>query len=503
MGVLNIDEHFFKRAAVVFFISLFVVGCFVFSDYGISCDERDFSRLNGEVNYNFIKTGDSKELLACDEKYHGPAFEIFLFSAEKLFNLSDTRSIYLLRHGLNFLVFFIATIFFYLLGLKFFKTHSVALLCSAMLVLSPRIFAESFYNSKDIIMLCFCVIASYTAFLFVERQTLWYAFIHALLCGFVVDIRVMGAILPVITLYLFAMQKQKKIIPLLMFVVYTVFFTVIFWPVLWLNPIHHFMEALRQMSHFPTPGVVFYQGEFISGGKPWHYIPVWISITTPFVYIILFLVGLFFAVKSIFRDFSGTLPIQFFMFMFATPILAVVILNSTIYDSYRHIFFVYPFLLLIAVYGFTELIKVVKQKLAVTVISYSIIVSMLVISIFMIMNHPFQNVYFSFLVGKDARQKFELDYWGLSYKQALEYILATDKSGSINIAADLEECHLNFSIIPVEERKRLVWTYEPQSADYFLTNFRYHPADYNYGTPVFYIEVKKERIMEVQKVNKF
>lgn len=45
----------------LFFIGLFIVRSFIYLDYGISCDGQAFSRLNGEVNYNFIKTGDSKE----------------------------------------------------------------------------------------------------------------------------------------------------------------------------------------------------------------------------------------------------------------------------------------------------------------------------------------------------------------------------------------------------------------------------------------------------------
>ncbi len=491
---------FFKRIAIVFFISLFGVGCFVFSDYGISCDERDFSRLNGEVTYNFIKTGDAKELLACAEKYHGPAFEIFLYSAEKLFKLTDTRSIYLLRHGLTFLVFFVGAIFFYLLGLKFFKSHGAALLCSVMLVASPRMFAEGFYNSKDIVMLCFCIIASYTALLFIERQTIGSAFIHAALCGFVIDIRIIGLLLPLATVLLFIMQKHRKMIPLLIFISYSLLFVVIFWPVLWLNPVYHFVGALQEMSHFPIPVIVFYFGKFISSQDlPWHYIPVWISITTPVLYIILFIVGLFFLVKNSLVNFMYTLPIQFALFMFATPVLAIIILNSAVYDSYRHIFFIYPFLLLIAVYGFTQLIQVVK-KLTEKFIVYFTVISILFVFVFMISNHPFQNVYFNFLAGKNIRQNFELDYWGLSFRQGLEYILATDKSKQIYIAANLEECLLNFSIIPVEERKRLIWTYDSNSADYYLTNFRYHPADYDLGSSVFQINMGNEKIMEVQKL---
>lgn len=500
MKIPNINDIFFKRAAIVFFIGFFTLGCFVFSDYGISCDES-LQRRIGEVYYNRITTGDANELLSFGDRDHGPFFEVFLFSAEKLFNLKDFRNIFLLRHAFNFLTFFIATLFFYLLGLKFFKSHGAALLCSIMLVASPRIFADSFYNSKDLPMLYFCIIASYTAFLFVERQTIWWALIHALFCGIVLDIRIIGLILPFATMYLYVMQKQKKIIPFLIFISYTVIFTIAFWPLLWLNPVFYFIETFKSLSHYALPITALYMGKIIDcQNLPWHYLPVWISITTPFFYIVFFLVGLFFVVKNSFADFASTLPFQFSLFMFAAPIFSIILLNSTIYDSYRHIFFIYPFLLLIAVYGFTQLTKALKKMWAVKIISYSMGISILYVFVFMIINHPYQNVYFNFLAGKDCRKNFELDYWGLSYKQGLEYILANDKSEQVNIAANLGECYLNFYSIPVEDRKRLVWTTDVKSANYYLTNFRWHPEECDFGTPVFQINVGNAKIMEVQKL---
>jgi len=505
MQILNANEFFFKRAAIVFFIGLFFIGCFTFSDYGVSNDE-EAQRFIGEINYNFIKTGNSEEFLALGDygagKYHGPIFEIFLYSAEKILNVTDSHHIYLLRHGLNFLTFFIATMFFYLLGLKFFKSHGAALLCSVMLVVSPRIFAESFYNSKDLPMLCFCIIASYTAFLFIERQTIGWALIHALCCGIVLDVRIMGLLLPLATMYLYVMQKHRKTIPLLLFLSYTLGFTIAFWPVLWLNPIYHFIEAFRQLSHFSLTANILYLGQLVSiTNLPWHYLPVWISITTPICYSVLFLIGLIFAIKNTYTNFSSTLPIQFSLFMFAPPILAVIILNSTVYNAWRHVYFVYPYLLLIAVYGFTQLTKAIKKRLFVKIISFSTLSSILFVCTFMIINHPFQNVYFNSLAGKNIRQNFELDYWGLSYKQGLEYILANDTSAIIYIADNMG---VDARILPVADRRRLrftnVYSNDPKSVKYFLTGFITHPNDYNIGTSVYQVKVGNEKIMEVLKL---
>ena len=157
--------------------------------------------------------------------------------------------------------------------------------------------------------------------------------------------------------------------------------------------------------------------------------------------------------------------------------------------------------MLIAVYGFTQLTIALKKRFIVKIISYSALSSILSISAFMIVNHPFQNVYFNCLAGKNIRQNFELDYWGLSYKQGLEYILANDKSDQIYIA---NKMGVDFRILPAEDRKRLrltdVYSNDPKSVQYFLTNFIKHPYDYNIGTSVFQVKVGNEKIMEVLKL---
>jgi hypothetical protein len=499
------NDSIFKKSAYVFFISFFLIGCFIYSDYGISTDEEVQRYVIGEANYNFIKSGDSKKLLANDGKYHGPAFELILYAAEKGLNIIDERRVYLFRHLLTFLIFFIASLFFYLLALKIFKYHFAALLSVLMLVISPRIFAESFYNSKDIPMLCFCIISTYTMFLFVEKQTILSALIHAAVCGFTIDIRIIGLLVPIATVYFYCFQKTKKAIPFTMFIGYLIIFVIAFWPVFWLGPWYHLKEALKQMSKYPGDGATLYMGSFVPiQNVPWHYLPVWICVTIPLFYIILFLLGLVFVVKNTLKNFKSTVPIQLFLFVFASPILAVIILHSTIYDSWRHIYFVYPFLILIAVYGFLQLIQTIKNPVVLnTVVSFTV-VSFIFTSFFMIKNHPYQNVYFNILAGNNIREKYELDYWGLSYKQGLEYILAHDPSAKVQITSDKSDMDLtpllNFGIIPAKERNRLEYTYDLKSANYFVTNFRWHPKDYDLGTSVYKIEVNGEKIMEVIKL---
>jgi hypothetical protein len=45
-----------------------------------------------------------------------------------------------------------------------------------------------------------------------------------------------------------------------------------------------------------------------------------------------------------------------------------------------------------------------------------------------------------------------------------------------------------------------VWTNDINQATYFLSNFRNHPQEYDFGTPVFEINIDNEKIMEVRKL---
>ena len=55
-----------------------------------------------------------------------------------------------------------------------------------------------------------------------------------------------------------------------------------------------FFHAFGVMNRFPITYNILYLGKFIkSTAVPWHYIPVWILITTPMLFTLFFLIGAF------------------------------------------------------------------------------------------------------------------------------------------------------------------------------------------------------------------
>ena len=97
----------------IFFI-IFIIQILIYSDYGLSWDEG-FSRLNGIVSFNYIiekinifeslKYEDTPNLNEYIDNEYGVFFELINIILEKIFNLNDTKDIYLSRHLLNSLIF--------------------------------------------------------------------------------------------------------------------------------------------------------------------------------------------------------------------------------------------------------------------------------------------------------------------------------------------------------------------------------------------------------------
>jgi hypothetical protein len=119
---------------------------------------------------------------------------------------------------------------------------------------------------------------------------------------------------------------------------------------------------------------------------------------------------------------------------------------------------------------------------------------------FMLENHPFEHVYFNRFAGSDMKvikQRFELDYWGLSYRKALEYIVRSDSSPTIRIYTATYPGRLNVAMLNRRDRGRVDLVYTPEEADYVMTNYRYHPQEYSYGPEVFGVKVGNASINSV------
>ena len=506
-----------KGVLMGLFLIFLIVTAISYDDYGIAWDEPNQKEI-GKFNYDYL-LGTSDSLKQYHDRYYGAAYEMPVYALTKIFNLENTPSEYHFRHLINHLLFILSLAFFFALLFKLFKNFHTAIFGTLILYLHPRIFAHSFFNSKDLVFLSFFIIGLYTLFLVFENQTKKRILLHALATAFLIDIRIIGIILPFISLLvmlpnLFKASEYRKqsLKSLTLYSILSILFIYLFWPALWTDPFLLGKSFLR-MSHFPFRYDVLFQGALIPATQiPWSYIPVWIGISTPPFILLFIILGFVWLIRDYIKNPESAFFTnkQWFILVIATfPIdfsILLIIINSTLYDGWRQVFFLYPMILLAAIYAFHHLMKKLENKRFWKIFTYTLISVFIILTVKKIIYlHPYEQVYFNHFVSKkdeNRRKSFEMDYWGLSYREGIAYVLNHDNSKKISICFANAAGENNLLCFSDEEQARIVIKEKPEMADYFITNYRYHPENYKYTNEVFKVERDENHILSVFKMTK-
>jgi hypothetical protein len=418
---------------------------------------------------------------------HGVAFDAPILALETIFGIDSTRGIYLLHHVVNWLGYLVGLAAMYLLIFQVYKRRSLALLGASIFVLSPRILAEGFYNSKDLTFLSFLLLSCFfTLKIWEGNNRSKFAILAGLVGGYATDIRILGLVqVPIVAfvfilIYLIKIETFKS--ALRQFLLFLMSFSVtvyLFFPYLWENPIGNLIRVFRSMSKYNWDGFVLYSGERIQAQDlPWHYIPVWISITTPILYIILFAIGVMtlsvMLVRRIRMNEIDVFAINqiFILSMFFAPLIIVIGLNSTLYDGWRHMYFIYPFLIAIGIHGYTFLESKLRNRAV--LLRVAVVLSLTSTLVWVVANNPQQNLYFNKLAGENIAQDWEMDYWGLSNESALRYILEKDSREKITVQeVSFTPLEVSSKMLNSEEQARLIFERNATpSAEYLVNNFR-------------------------------
>jgi PA14 domain len=508
-------------AAAAGLVALLATGAATLDDFGVSLDET-MQRQIGIANYAYVTQGATRLLdPGFPERHYGPAFELLLAAAEKELGLTDSRAVFLLRHGATFLLFGVGVVFFSSLCRRQFRDGPTALFGCAMLVLSPRIFADAFYNSKDLPFLSVFVVSVYTLLSFLDEWTPRRALWHALASAVLTDIRIVGLVVPALTLLLATgdlllvrnpeRPARRRAAMLGLYGAGTACFTVALFPYLWTSPLRHLADVFATMSRFPFHRTSLYLGRQLPPEAiPWHYAPVWIGVTTPLAYLALFGVGLLVVARScltrpaaVLRHTESRNRLAWALWLFV-PLLSVLATKATLYDGWRHLFFVYPALVLIAVEGARAVASRVRTRLPAragvhaTALAVGCVLVLVEPASFLVRHHPYGNVYFNRLAGPDmrtVRDRFELDYWGLSYRRGLEYVLRHDGRADIKVLLQPGLGEASAAILPAAERARLTFVEKRRDAEYFLGSYRWHSGEYPFRHEVCSVRVGNASIM--------
>jgi hypothetical protein len=263
------------------------------------------------------------------------------------------------------------------------------------------------------------------------------------------------------------------------------------------------------MSHFRWEGnVVFFGNTYYSTQMPWFYIPGWFLISIPELWLLLGLLGIVFLFREIiqapFRFLLNTKERNYVLYLlcFFTPPLMVIFLKSVVLDDWRHLYFIYA--------GFVFILLHFLQKILKTILKLVVIVLCIVqladIAFFFVKYHPFEQVYFNHLVSHKKeylRKNFDFEYWGCSFMNGYHWLLTKYPNGPIKVCNNTTPLIQNTFILNANDRARIILLENEKDADYYLTDFRYHPEDFtDKGAVLYEINVLNSTIMRIQKLPK-
>ena len=248
--------------------------------------------------------------------------------------------------------------FFFLFIKKFLKNNFYGYIGFAFYLLNPRLLAHGFFNGKDSIAQALVAASLFYLLLYYKRKTKRWAILSGLTIALSFTTRIPLIFLPLISLILlievsFVNHRWKCIN--LNFSEHFLFFagsllisTYIFLPIIWESPFLVLKDIFTAMANHPWGGYNFYLGNYVKGSdSPWHYIFVWIIITTPIPFLIFFLIGIFDTFRSISKkNIESNLFQILLLSAIVIPICMVIILNSTLTGGWRHLYFFISFYLL-------------------------------------------------------------------------------------------------------------------------------------------------------------
>ena len=498
----------FHSLALIACALFLITGLAIVDDYGVSSDTggQRFVAINTATHVLL----DEQALLRTHDRFYGTALELPLFLlTERVLGLEDPRHVYLTRHVLTHLLFLIGGFCCYLLARRLSGDRLIALLVMLLFLLSPRLYAHSFFNSKDPVFASVFVMALLFASRAFDRDSLGAYRWCGTAAGLLVNLRIMGVVLFAVVLVFRAWAwfragggaaRRRVLATTGAFALWGGLVLFISLPYLWKDPVGRLAEMVALLSHHPNIVFELFRGQvFSSAALPWDYVLRWFAISQPPVTLLLGLLGLAalgLAAGSVVRRGAGAgsgrgvggAELRFGLLLatcFVLPLVAFVLLRPTLFDGWRHFYFLHGPFCLLATFALMGLRQLSVRGLPKEWISGAACAltaaGLCVAALEMAQIHPRQHLYFNSLVDRKTpeglREQDEMDYWNMMLRQGYEWLLEEAPEAAINMRPRgvevLADINRNVQILPAAARSR--FTHDPsRDPDFYLGGSVFH-----------------------------
>ena len=461
-----------RHNGAVALILFAAVGLAVLDDYGAGPDEWHQWRIGARA-LDYI-LGDADELLADHNRYYGVAFELPLSVVERLLGLERSREIYLTRHLLTHAFHLVGGLFAWALALRMFGSRTLALVAMLTFLLHPRIYAHSFFNTKDAPFLSMFMIALYAVHRAFGKNSVGAFACAGVAVGLLANIRVMGAALfPAVVIMLLcditaawragrSGGASRSALSAAAFAVAAPLTLYATYPIMWVEGPLALLDAFRTLSDHPFQTFVLFQGEMVhNSALPPHYLPTWIAITTPPLTLALAGAGVGATLWAPARrpmEAFGNSETRFRLLLaaaLALALAAVAAFSPHMVNGWRHFFFLHAPICLLAVCGLDALASAaaawterarrrsarISPSAARAAIYAAAVLGIGVTVAEMAAIHPHQLVYFNSFVDRRTpeylRTQYEMGAFGPSLLEGMRWLLARypDSAPSVRSAS--------------------------------------------------------------------
>lgn len=236
--------------------------------------------------------------------------------------------------------------------------------------------------------------------------------------GLTVSVRIFGPLAGVlVACYILWKSGRRAWLTITIYALIAIMAMYFTWPYLWPDPIGRFFETVRIMARHPWPGTVLFNGvTYHANGLPASYMPLLLAIQLTEPVWVLFAIGLMVAIYgSVQRRKESQELLALTLIWFFLPLVTFMIVRPTMYDNFRQSLFILPSVFFMTGLAFEQIRKPILQRVLIALI----VLPGLIASVRL---HPYEYIYYNQFVGgvKDAAHKFELDYWGTSYREAAQ-----------------------------------------------------------------------------------
>jgi hypothetical protein len=275
------------------------------------------------------------------------------------------------------------------------------------------------------------------------------------------------------------------------------------WPWAVLQPLNPLRAVGYFSEFFEKPWQELFGGALISvPDMPRSYVPALFALQMPEIFLALGLVGVAGALYGVMRR---DLPprrraVSLLVAMAAIfPIALTVALRPAMYNGIRHFIFVLPPFAVLGGLAGAWLFDALGRRFRFGALAAAVLFAtgIVVPLVEMVRLHPYEYTYFNHLAGgvAGARDRYMLDYWGLSFKQAAQGLAAKLKDGYATKPPDrrwkLAVCGPHRSP-QVELGPDFETTWDPQSADFALMLGEFYCAKFD--APVL-VEIAREGVV--------